>query len=507
MYGYTPGNDAGSITHSLPASETLIQTYGYDKTHRRISTALGGTNPTAYQYTPPALGTVAYDPAAPDNAIPKVGPSTLTYDANRNLTFDGSNTLAYDVDNRLVSAVSGSWPAVGGVPQITYQYDPFGSRKQSVVGSTGAGRKHFLVAGGEIAAWHPGAGTDRSTLHIPLHGPGGETVGDLVSLNGAQPGTITYYHTDLQGSVVATTSGGAVAGRYTYGPFGETTAGGPLNRYTGEVLDAETGLIYLRARHYAAVLGRFVQRDPIGYRGGNNLYGYVGNNPLNETDPSGLSGADQNEFNAQRATPTRVSTYYSIGATNTGGGASGFSRGGSPAGYAPGPTITVDPRRAGVADSGGRIPSFGMLNGASGGYATDGGPDPVTAGKQYAQNSAGQFSGPVIDDDRMNHIVARHGATGLCPDQNSGRFFPEYSTLAAIRAMANQLYSMAGPANISPAGNGFFSVTGQMMAINVETGAQRPVDVGRTSMFGPSTNEVTMIMDSGGRVITMYPSK
>jgi len=39
---------------------------------------------------------------------------------------------------------------------------------------------------------------------------------------------------------------------------------------------------------YSPGLGRFMQPDPIGYVGGANLYGYVGNDPLNKTDPTGL---------------------------------------------------------------------------------------------------------------------------------------------------------------------------------------------------------------------------
>jgi hypothetical protein len=45
-------------------------------------------------------------------------------------------------------------------------------------------------------------------------------------------------------------------------------------------------------RDYDAAIGRFPEADPIGLRGGNNLYGYVSSNPLSKIDPFGLTEAD-----------------------------------------------------------------------------------------------------------------------------------------------------------------------------------------------------------------------
>jgi RHS repeat-associated protein len=101
-----------------------------------------------------------------------------------------------------------------------------------------------------------------------------------------------------------TDKNGAVVERYNYSPYGEATildaAGTTVLgastianpwTFTGRRLDAETGLMYYRARYYDAVLGRFVGRDPLEYVDGLNLYQYVRNRPIQLTDPFGTSPA------------------------------------------------------------------------------------------------------------------------------------------------------------------------------------------------------------------------
>jgi RHS repeat-associated protein len=104
-------------------------------------------------------------------------------------------------------------------------------------------------------------------------------------------GTVSYLHHDQSGSTrLLTNSSGEVVGKCSYAAYGTPTCEGsektPLG-YDGQYTNADTGLVYLRAREYDPATGQFMSVDPLKVLT-DEPYGYAGDDPLNKWDPSGL---------------------------------------------------------------------------------------------------------------------------------------------------------------------------------------------------------------------------
>ncbi|PWW67108.1 RHS repeat-associated core domain-containing protein [Actinokineospora spheciospongiae] len=221
------------------------------------------------------VGDYSYDPAHP-HAVTTAGANTYAYDGAGLMTSGAGRELTWDGDNLLASVTR------SGVT-TTHTYDAEGTRIQQ---SDGTGTHRHLGEGYEVDVT---AGT--TTKYVSIAGV----------LAARKDGASTYWvHTDQQGSIQAETdAAGAEVHRKEYAAFGEITAsGGSLatepRGFTGQRQDA-SGLVYLNARYYDPVLGRFISPNPV-VDGedtiGLNRYAYAANDPVNHTDKSGLDCHD-----------------------------------------------------------------------------------------------------------------------------------------------------------------------------------------------------------------------
>lgn len=198
------------------------------------------------------------------------------FDPDGNMNAAGLNcTFEWDAANRCTAINQGTH-------RTQLSYDGFNREVQRVEIENGVvtGTSQFVWCGMERCE-----ARDGNNNVIKRFYPQGEQIS----------GTNYYYTRDHLGSIrELTDSSGVVQARYDYDPYGlQTKLSGTINAdfgYTGHFTSALwPTLAFAPYRIYNADLGQWISRDPIGEKGGLNLYGYVLNDPVLGIDPMGLT--------------------------------------------------------------------------------------------------------------------------------------------------------------------------------------------------------------------------
>jgi RHS repeat-associated protein len=283
-FGYDALNRLTSSTVSL-APSPLVKSFTYDGIGRLTSKSDVGT------YTYPAVGF-----ARPHGVTSITGGNintTFTYDPKGNTTAGNGLTLTYTSYNMPATISRGTTTLVFSHDSEHQRY-----KQEAPIGTT-----LYLGSGGAMAEKFTGSsGAVQWNNYLTV---AGELVGMFVQKSDGTTAT-RYFHKDHLGSIaVITNETGAVPvlERLSYDAWGQRRfpngADDPSASITSQTTHgftehehlAAVGLVHMNGRVYDPLLARFGTPDPTTENPfstqGWNRYSYVGNSPLNFTDPSG----------------------------------------------------------------------------------------------------------------------------------------------------------------------------------------------------------------------------
>jgi RHS repeat-associated protein len=259
----------------------------------------------------PGTDTVGYTQL---NQLASVNSGNYTYDAADDVTglvVPAQVTLQYDAANELTKLTAGTMvtkfsydsrgdrlrrmPPSG--PALTYVYDQtnrlvgFGSADTYAYAGDGLRMGKTVKGKAEAFTWDRSGPLPlllRNDTVSYIYDPLGSPLEQVSSTGMA----FFYLHDQLGSTRLVSNSSGAVQLAYTYDAYGNLlgktgTLANPFG-YAGQFTDSESELLYLRARYYDPTTAQFISRDPLVESTG-EAYVYVGDNPLNGIDPTGLS--------------------------------------------------------------------------------------------------------------------------------------------------------------------------------------------------------------------------
>ncbi len=284
-------DDASRITDILDfQNSALNQSYGYDDIDRLTGvTKSSGNQSFTYDANGNRLSygdggaSSTYVIAGTSNRLTSITGSqarTYGYNAVGAVTSYGSITFAYSDRERLKSATIGSntW---------NYYHNGLGERVRKKLAPTG---NHYYVydEAGHLISEYNGNTLIQETVWL------GDT--PVATVRGT---SVFYVHTDHLNAPrkVTRPSDNGVRWSWDRDPFGTTTVNenpSGLGTFTynlrlpGQFYDSETGVNYNYFRDYDPAIGRYVQSDPIGLRGGVNTYLYALASPTHWRDSLGL---------------------------------------------------------------------------------------------------------------------------------------------------------------------------------------------------------------------------